>query len=62
MDQKQFEELKKKVEAAKRDAGVDLSTDEDLSIGVMNLISLEEHFFFTRVQGFTAHAHGPLSV
>jgi hypothetical protein len=26
---------------------VDLSTEEDLSIAVMNLVSLEEHFFFT---------------
>ena len=47
MDEKKFEELKQKIDAAKRDAGVDLSKDEDLSIGVMNLISLEEHFFFT---------------
>ncbi|HTY40213.1 MAG TPA: hypothetical protein VMC43_03955 [Candidatus Paceibacterota bacterium] len=47
MDQKQFEELKKKIDAARKDAGIDLSKDEDLSIGVMNLISLEEHFFMT---------------
>lgn len=26
---------------------LDLSNDEDLSIGLMNLISLEEHLFFT---------------
>ncbi|MBQ6154723.1 hypothetical protein IJI99_02500, partial [bacterium] len=26
---------------------LDLSSDEDLSIGVMNLISIEEHLFFT---------------
>jgi hypothetical protein len=26
---------------------LDLSSDEDLSIAVMNLISIEEHFFFT---------------
>lgn len=26
---------------------LDLSSDEDLSIGIMNLISMEEHFFFT---------------
>lgn len=41
-----FEELQKKIEAVKG-GGVDLSTEEDLSIAVMNLISLEEHFFFT---------------
>jgi hypothetical protein len=36
-----------KIERLKANAGVDLSTTEDLSIAVMNLISLEEHFFFT---------------
>ncbi len=29
---------------------VDLSRDEDLSIALMNLISLEEHFFFTAMK------------
>src|SRR3989338_5664444 len=29
---------------------VDLSLDEDLSIGIMNLISLEEHFYFTAMK------------
>ncbi len=36
-----------KIETLKEKAGGDLSTAEDLSIAVMNLISLEEHFFFT---------------
>lgn len=36
-----------KVEKIKATGGVDLSAAEDLSIAVMNLISLEEHFFFT---------------
>ena len=27
--------------------GADLSMEEDLSIGIMNLISLEDHFLFT---------------
>ena len=31
----------------KKSGEIDLSTEEDLSIAVMNLISLEEHFFFT---------------
>lgn len=44
---KNFEELKNKIQQFKEDRGVDLSTEEDLSIAVMNLISLEEHFFFT---------------
>jgi len=40
-------DLLERVEAMKRSGSVDLSTDEDLSIAIMNLISLEEHFFFT---------------
>ena len=39
-----------KIEALKAGAGVDLSTAEDLSLAVMNLVSLEEHFFFTGVK------------
>ncbi len=42
-----FESLMQKVAAAKAAGEIDLSTEEDLSIAVMNLISLEEHFFFT---------------
>jgi len=36
-----------RIETLKEKGGVDLSTAEDLSIAVMNLISLEEHFVFT---------------
>ena len=39
-----------KIELLKEKASVDLSTAEDLSVAVMNLISLEEHFFFTGVK------------
>ena len=42
-----IDEFFAKVELLKERAGVDLSTTEDLSVAVMNLISLEEHFFFT---------------
>lgn len=45
--QPEFEALLRKVESLKAAKGVDLSTEEDLSIAVMNLVSLEEHFFFT---------------
>lgn len=31
----------------KKSGAIDLSTEEDLSLAVMNLVSLEEHFFFT---------------
>ncbi|MFI5023106.1 MAG: hypothetical protein ACHQRJ_15840 [Alphaproteobacteria bacterium] len=39
-----------KIDSLKARAGADLSTAEDLSVAVMNLISLEEHFFFTGVK------------
>lgn len=42
-----MDDLMAKIEKFKAQKGADLSTDEDLSIAVMNLISLEEHFFFT---------------
>ena len=43
-DIQQFLEKVKKMEKGEK---LDLSSDEDLSIGIMNLISMEEHFFFT---------------
>ncbi|MEK7178490.1 MAG: hypothetical protein AAB721_02440 [Patescibacteria group bacterium] len=46
-EDKKFQELIKKIERMKKSGEIDLSTEEDLSIAVMNLISLEEHFFFT---------------
>jgi hypothetical protein len=42
-----LKEFLTKIESIKGKAGVDLSTAEDLSFAVMNLISLEEHFVFT---------------
>jgi hypothetical protein len=36
-----------KVKKLEKGEKLDLSSDEDLSIGIMNLISMEEHFFFT---------------
>ncbi|HLD38115.1 MAG TPA: hypothetical protein VJA20_01595, partial [Candidatus Nanoarchaeia archaeon] len=36
----------KKVQSSKQNE-LDLSSDEDLSIAIMNLISIEEHFFFS---------------
>jgi hypothetical protein len=44
---KTYSELLKKVKEATKSGGVDLSSDEDLSIAIMNLISIEEHLFFT---------------
>ena len=42
-----MEELINKVEALKSSGTLDLSMEEDLSIAIMNLISIEEHFYFT---------------
>jgi hypothetical protein len=41
-----IDEFIKKVNSSK-DNQMDLSSDEDLSVAIMNLISIEEHFFFT---------------
>jgi len=41
------EELAKKINDLKSDNKYDLAQGEDLSVAIMNLISLEEHFFFT---------------
>lgn len=43
----EFKKFVEKIEAKKKNGEIDLSLDEDLSIAVMNLVSLEEHFFFT---------------
>ena len=40
-------EMIEKVDQMKKDHALDLSSDQDLSIAIMNLISIEEHFFFT---------------
>jgi hypothetical protein len=44
--EQKINELLKKVNESKK-GKLDLSSDEDLSIAIMNLISIEEHFFFT---------------
>jgi len=46
IDKNKIDEFIKKVNASKQNQ-LDLSSDEDLSIAIMNLISIEEHFFFT---------------
>jgi hypothetical protein len=46
LENKKVDEFIKKVQASKKQE-LDLSSDEDLSIAIMNLISIEEHFFFT---------------
>jgi len=46
LDKQKIDEFIKKVQSNKQNE-LDLSSDEDLSIAIMNLISIEEHFFFT---------------
>jgi hypothetical protein len=45
--EEKYGDLLKKVEAATKAHEIDLSADEDLSVAVMNLVSIEEHLFFT---------------
>lgn len=49
-DKEKFEELIKKIEKMKTSGEIDLSTEEDLSVAIMNLVGLEEHFYFTGVK------------
>jgi len=47
INEKKFKELVAKIEEMKKKGEVDLSLEEDLSLAIMNLISLEEHFYFS---------------
>jgi hypothetical protein len=47
IDKKKVQNLMDKVDLIKKDNKLDLSSGEDLSIGIMNLISIEEHLFFS---------------
>jgi len=44
---KNVDEFIKKLNEMKKKDRMDLSADEDLTLAIMNLVSLEEHFFFT---------------
>lgn len=44
---KDLNEFIEKVDQMKKQDKMDLSSDQDLSIAIMNLVSIEEHFFFT---------------
>lgn len=44
---KNVNELIEKFDQMKKQDKLDLSSDEDLSIAIMNLVSIEEHLFFT---------------
>jgi len=45
-----YQELVDKIDNLKKQDKMDLSSDQDLSIAIMNLISIEEHFFFTGIK------------
>lgn len=47
MDEKKLQEFMDKMKSMEQGVHLDLSSGEDLSIGVMNLISIEEHLFFS---------------
>lgn len=47
VEMKDVNELVEKYDNLKKDQKLDLSADEDLSIAIMNLISIEEHLFFS---------------
>ncbi len=57
IDGNKVAEFLKKVGAVKKSGGIDLSAAEDASVAVMNLISLEEHFFFTAAKTGDASYH-----
>lgn len=44
---KTYKDLVDRVSKFNIDRNIDLSSGEDLSIGIMNLISIEEHLFYT---------------
>lgn len=46
-DLKKLNEFIEKADKLKKKNKLDLSSDQDLSIAIMNLVSIEEHFFFT---------------
>ena len=47
MDNNKLNSFINKVKAMEKGEKLDLSSGEDLSIGIMNLISIEEHLFFS---------------
>ncbi|HPT08182.1 MAG TPA: hypothetical protein PLE28_00600 [bacterium] len=44
---KDLNEFIEKIDQMKKKEKMDLSSDQDLSIAIMNLVSIEEHFFFS---------------
>lgn len=56
IDMEEVDRLVEKYDSLKKDHKLDLSADEDLSIAIMNLISIEEHLFFSGAKtGYTVY-------
>ncbi|MCK4609024.1 MAG: hypothetical protein KAT71_06055 [Gammaproteobacteria bacterium] len=47
VQKKKLQAFVEKVDQMKKQDKIDLSSDQDLSIAIMNLVSIEEHFIFT---------------
>ncbi|MBU0456021.1 MAG: hypothetical protein ABIH77_04865 [Pseudomonadota bacterium] len=47
IDTKKLDKFVKEIDDMKKKNKMDLSSDQDLSVGIMDLISLEQHFFFS---------------
>lgn len=47
IDMREIEILVDKYDSIKKDNKLDLSADQDLTIAIMNLVSIEEHLFFS---------------
>jgi len=47
IEEEKYKNLLERVEKITEEKKLDLSSDQDLSIAIMNLISIEEHLFFT---------------
>lgn len=45
-----YKELVERIDNLKKQDKMDLSADQDLSLAIMNLVSIEEHFFFTGIK------------
>ena len=47
IENKDINQLIEKYDNLKKENKLDLSSDQDLSIAIMNLVGIEEHFFFS---------------
>lgn len=47
MNEEKFSQIVEKVKKLQKDNAIDLSLEEDLSIAIMNLVSIEEHCYFS---------------